>query len=189
MRETIHQYKEAVTKVIESINEKSVGSAVYALKKAREKNQRIFVIGNGGCASNASHFAVDLAIHAVPKNEKSFKVIAITENSPMITAYAAASGYESVFAAQLGGMMEVNDVVFALSINGNEQSILAAVQYAHAKNAYVVALTGKTGGKLRELADVCVHVDCEDLGMICDAHLVICHMLVYWFKENLAPVG
>jgi D-sedoheptulose 7-phosphate isomerase len=156
----------------------TVAKFVDILLSARERGARIFFCGNGGSAATASHFANDLGI-GTRTPSKPFRAIALTDNAAAITAIANDDGYDAVFVQQLQALMQKDDVVVAISASGNSSNVVRAVEYANARGAITVALTGFDGGRLRGLASLAVHVPTEkgEYGPVEDVHMVLDHLV------------
>ena len=166
---------------------------VETLQNARLEGRKVFVMGNGGSASTANHFVCDLAKNTRHDSLPHFRVIGLTDNMAIFSAYANDEGYENVFAAQLANLVEAEDVVIAISASGNSANVVKAIQEAKSYNAVTVGFTGFTGGKLASLVDIQVHVDSHVIEHVEDIHLMLEHMIVQAIKdmamaESLAKV-
>lgn len=166
---------------------------VETLQNARLEGRKVFVMGNGGSASTANHFVCDLAKNTRHDSLPHFRVIGLTDNMAIFSAYANDEGYENVFAAQLANLVEAEDVVIAISASGNSANVVKAIQEAKSYNAVTVGFTGFTGGKLASLVDIQVHVDSHVIEHVEDIHLMLEHMIVKAIKdmamaESLAKV-
>jgi D-sedoheptulose 7-phosphate isomerase len=180
----LQDYKTSVLAAIETINLDRVAHVIDILSRARDEGQRIFVCGNGGSASAASHFACDLVKGASFGRPKRFKIMALTDALPTLTAYSNDVSYECVFVEPLKNFAEPGDIVMAISGSGNSPNVLRAVEYGNSIGCQTIALTGRDGGKLGRLAALNVHVSSPHMGRIEDVHLVVLHMIVYHFMET-----
>ena len=177
-------YKSELIRTIDSIDLAKVQEAILWFESARERRQRIFVCGNGGSASTASHFACDMVKGASYQCEQPrFRIMALTDSLPTITAYSNDVSYECVFAEQLKNFAEPGDVVLAISGSGNSPNVLRAVEYANSIGCRTIALTGRDGGKLGPLAQLNIQVPVPHMGRIEDAHMIVCHMIGYYFMD------
>lgn len=145
----------------------------------------VFVLGNGGSAATASHFACDLAKGTRTEGVAPFRVMPLTDNMPLVTAWANDTSYERVFAEQLAALVRQGDVVVAISASGNSPNVLAAVETARLAGAFTIALTGQTGGTLRRLADLTIRVPADPIEQVEDAHMVMAHSLCVAIREKL----
>lgn len=145
-------------------------------------------MGNGGSAATASHFACDLAKGTIKDNpyiKKRFKVIALTDNIPLITAWSNDTDYSQVFIEQLRNLLNKDDVVIAISASGSSENVLKAVEYANQRGALTIGLTGFDGGKLKDIANKCLKVSSDSMERIEDVHLILEHLLCLWLREEL----
>jgi D-sedoheptulose 7-phosphate isomerase len=149
------------------------------LLRAYEEGRRIFLFGNGGSASLASHFACDLGKGTVIHGDhgKRFQAIALTDNLALLTAWANDSSYDDVFAEQLRNLIQPGDVAFAISGSGNSPNVLLALQVAREFGALNIGLGGFQGGKMKALCDICMVVPSDNMQIIEDLHVGIAHAL------------
>src|SRR5947209_20046794 len=145
----------------------------------------IFVVGNGGSGSNASHFCEDigkgtLKLPADLSNDakKRFRVLSLTDNTPYILAWGNDEGFDRVFVEQLRNLASPGDLLIAISGSGNSKNVLAAVEWANRSGLSTFGCTGFSGGKLRELAQKTLHVPLDDMGIVETLHLAAFHWVV-----------
>jgi D-sedoheptulose 7-phosphate isomerase len=177
-------YRSRVLDAISSLDLAKVDQAIAWFREARDNNRHIFVCGNGGSASTASHFACDIVKGASFERQQRFRILALTDSLPTLTAYSNDVCYECVFEEQLRNFAQRDDIVMAISGSGNSPNVVRAVEYGNQIGSKTIALTGRDGGKLGPLAQLNIHVPAEHMGRIEDAHLVVCHMIAYHFMEN-----
>ena len=156
------------------------------LLRAYHNDKQVFTIGNGGSSSTASHMAADLAKNTIGPNMRRFRITSLNDNASIVTALANDLGYEMVFAEQLVNLIRAGDVLIAVSASGNSPNVVNAIHYARRQSAHVVGLLGFDGGIAAELADNAIVVPSDNYGVVEDAHLVINHMLVEYFRDHLA---
>lgn len=181
-------YFQTLYEALKTISESAVERAVSILHQAYLEDRTIFVIGNGQSATTASAFALDLAKQTrVQPPRHRFRIIALTDNTAALTAWANDVDYKSVFVEQLKTLFRPGDTLLALSASGNSPNILAACAWVRDHGGKVVGLAGFEGGQLRTLADECLVVGIEDYGHIETAHLALLHYWVDLFRELLAP--
>lgn len=178
------QYKAELLKTIESIPLDKVSQAIEWLKEARAGGRQVFVCGNGGSASTASHFACDLVKGASYQRASRFRIMALTDSLPTITAYANDVSYDAVFVEQLKNFAQPGDIVMCLSGSGNSPNVLRAMQYANSIGCRTIALTGRDGGQLGPMAQLNIQVPAPHMGRIEDGHMIVCHMIGYYFMEE-----
>ena len=156
--------------------------------RARADDRTIFFFGNGGSASTASHFVTDIAKVAGGTaglgKGKRFRCVSLNDNTPGVTAWANDVGYPEVFAGQLKALAEQGDVVVAISGSGNSPNVLEGVRAARAMGLTTIGLTGMGGGKLKELVDVPLVVPSNSMQHTEDAHLVVCHILTAYLRDE-----
>lgn len=182
MKSTIDQYVTGLKEALTAIDPDTFQKLVERLDATRSVDRKILVMGNGGSASTASHFACDFSKNAVPGDLNRFRVVALTDSIASITAYANDVSYDQVFTEQMKNLLDPDDVVIAISASGNSPNIVAGVDYARKHGAFVIGLSGFSGGKLKELADLNINIPAETYEQIEDVHLTITHLIVTHFK-------
>lgn len=156
------------------------------LLDAYENGRMIYLFGNGGSAALASHFACDLGKGTINESKKRFRVLALTDNVPLMTAWANDAKYEDIFAEQLANFVRKDDVAFAISGSGNSQNVLNALKLAREAEATTIGLVGYRGGRMKELCDVCVTVPSDNMQIIEDLHLCVAHALFSAVRRKLS---
>ena len=177
-------YKTEILKAIETIDLEKVSQAIEWFKEARAQGRHIFVCGNGGSASTASHFACDMVKGASYNRNHRFRIMALTDQLPTLTAYANDVSYDCVFVEQLRNFAQLGDLVMALSGSGNSPNVIRAIEYANSIGCRTIALTGRDGGKLGPLAQLNIQVAAPHMGRIEDGHMIACHMIGYYFMDS-----
>jgi len=150
---------------------------VDIILEANRRRRHLYIVGNGGSASTATHFACDLSKATIVDGRARLRVSSLSDNISLLTAWANDTSYDNVFAEQLSNLLDSDDVVVAISASGNSPNVLAAVQLARARGAVTVALVGFTGGALKHAVDVAVHVPSDSYGVVEDCHLVLEHAI------------
>jgi len=182
-------YFNYLMQVLDSITPDSIDSLVEEFEDIRATGNTIFVVGNGGSAATATCMANDIGFDVIKKSgvDKPFKVMALTDNTSVITAIANDVGYENVFVNQLKIHYRQGDKLLAISASGNSPNVLAAAEWVKEQGGSVLSFVGFTGGKLKELSNVVVHVKSEagEYGPVEDAHLMLNHILAHWFQFKL----
>jgi len=178
------EYKRSALEAIERIDLEKVNQAIEWFREARDAGRRIFVCGNGGSASTASHFACDMVKGASFNRPTRFRILALTDSLPTLTAYSNDVGYHVVFAEQLRNFAEPGDLFMAISGSGNSPNVVCSMEYANSVGCRTIALTGRDGGKLGPLAQLNIQVAVPHMGRIEDAHMVACHMICYYFMDT-----
>ncbi len=186
--EEIRQYLNEVQQVLGRIAPEALEEVIDVLLSAVYVGSTIFTIGNGGSAATASHFACDLAKGAIVPGSPRFRVIALTDNVPLITAWSNDVSYENVFAEQLSNLMGRGDVVVAFSGSGNSPNILRAVALARQQGSITIGFSGFDGGQLSRMVDVPVVVSCYCMEQVEDVHLVLCHLTATVLRQRLQRI-
>ncbi len=154
--------------------------------EAYKKDKQVFIMGNGGSASTASHCALGFEKQSSVEGKPRLKSKSLADNIALITAWANDIDYDAVFIEQLKNQLEEGDVVIGISASGNSPNILRAIEYARIKGAITIGFTGFGGGKLKQLVDESVVLSSRDYGQVEDTHLVLTHILSDMLKDRIA---
>ena len=183
MRDWIENYIEAQKAALDSIPVGQVESIITKLKETLREDRQIFVFGNGGSASNASHFSTDLGKGSSDALGKRFRVLSLNDNVSWMTALGNDYAYEDVFVRQLENYAKPGDIALTLSVSGSSPNLVKAFEWANQNGLHTIALVGGKRGKLAALASEAVVIDDTHYGRAEDAQMGICHMLCYAFME------
>lgn len=183
--ERIQKYITHLQDVLSRLNLEDVQKSISVIMDAYQADKQIFVIGNGGSASTASHLACDLGKGTSVEGKKRFRVISLTDNVPTMTAWSNDVSYDDVFVEQLKNTVNSGDVVVGISASGNSENVIRAMQYAADISCVTIGWSGFGGGRLAKICDVNVVVDSSDYGPVEDVHLILNHILHAWIKEEL----
>ncbi len=162
----------------------SLEGLIDVLRSAREEGRKVFTFGNGGSAAAASHLACDLAKGTINGAGKRFRVICLSDNLPLITAWANDSDYTAVFVEQLDPLLETDDVVIGISGSGNSRNVIRAIDLAKARGGFTVGLTGFDGGELAQRASLAFIVPSSNMQQIEDVHMVIIHLVTSFLRDT-----
>lgn len=186
VRTFFDSYLKGFHATMKRINVAEVKELVDGILRARAQDKQIFIIGNGGSASLASHFATDLIKERFPDPRYLFRVSSLTDNVSVITAAGNDFGYENVFVSQLKPWLREDDVVIAISSSGNSPNILKALELSQEVGATSYGLFGFDGGKGAELADNLVHIPCKkgQYGFAEDATSLLVHVATVMIYEH-----
>lgn len=177
-------YLNELSNISQSINTKEFESFVAEVKEAFNRGSQIFVCGNGGSASTASHFACDINKGVSFGKDKRFKVICLNDNIPTMMAYANDVSYDDVFVEQLKNFLVKDDLVIGVSSSGNSENVLRAIRYGNDSGGKTFGMCGYGGGKLKELTHKSLVINSNDIQKVEDLHLIIFHCAMQWFKSN-----
>jgi D-sedoheptulose 7-phosphate isomerase len=184
VREWIAEYVRQQKAALDSIPAEAVAELIELFREAHRNDRQIFVFGNGGSASNSSHFITDLGKGASDKLRSRFRCLSLNDNISWITALGNDYAYEDVFLRQLQNFARPGDIAMTMSVSGNSPNLVKAIDWAVNNGMYTVALVGAKRGRLAQLAQKVIVIDSEHYGRVEDAHMGICHMLCYAFMEN-----
>lgn len=162
---------------------------IDAMMDAYREGQRIFVMGNGGSASTASHWVCDINKGCCLGKEKKFKMICLNDSISTMLAYANDHSYEDIFVQQLKNFFVPGDVVIGISGSGNSQNVLRAIEYANVNKGTTVGLCGFSGGRLYTMVDIPILVNAHDMQKVEDVHMIVAHMAMQRILEELGGWG
>jgi D-sedoheptulose 7-phosphate isomerase len=177
IHQVLDRYMEQVRATIAGLDVETIGQIVEVLHEARIERRRIFIFGNGGSAATASHFACDLNKGAICSGQPRFRAIALTDCMPLLSAWANDTAYENIFAQQLENHVEPGDVVIGISGSGNSMNVVNALKLANIRGATTIALTGFDGGKVKDIAHICLIVRNNSIEQVEDIHLLLGHAI------------
>jgi D-sedoheptulose 7-phosphate isomerase len=174
---SIREYILQVRGTIEKISDDCVDQAISALYTAWSDGKQVFILGNGGSASTASHMANDLCKATAVVGKQRMRAIALTDCVSLITAWANDVSFDSIFKEQLENLLNSGDVVMAISASGNSPNVLRALEYAAEKKAITIGWTGESGGTLKHMVDICLQAPSDDVGIIESVHVLLDHLV------------
>jgi D-sedoheptulose 7-phosphate isomerase len=179
------EYLSAMQHLLQRVDHAVIDQMVEAVWRGYEAGKTLFLFGNGGSAALASHFACDIGKGTIARRQKRLKTIALTDNVPLITAWANDKSYEDIFSEQLDGLAEKGDVAMAISGSGNSPNVIKGLQAARRLGLETLVLTGFAGGKAKPLADLCLVVPSDSMQHIEDAHLCATHAIFLAVRERM----
>jgi len=182
-------YLQETRSILERLPVETVGRIFTILRDAYQDDRQVILMGNGGSAALASHFAVDLGKGTVAPGRRRFRVVSIVDNTPVMTAYANDFSYADVFSEQIRSLARAGDVVFGVSGSGNSPNVLNGLKAAREVGATTVVLTGFAGGKAIELADITLVVPSDDMQHIEDCHLMLTHLYMQAMRDLVREDG
>jgi len=192
----IAAYFTELEQMMRSISQENLQNVLRLLEDCYHNGRRVFIMGNGGSAATASHFALDLAKNTIMPQAPRLKAISLTDHVPLITAWSNDTAYEHIFAEQLANLIEPGDVVIGISASGNSLNVINALILARQSRAFTVGILGATGGKIKDIVDAYVLAPGQNIEQEEDAHLIIAHVItrhmrvvVRLYAETLALVG
>lgn len=199
IREYIDEYFSKMNSLMGDIPKDKIEQVVETLYNAWQKDTQVFIMGNGGSASTASHFACDLAKGTIIKNKRRFKVTSLVDNVPLVSSWTNDSGFGSIFVEQLRPWLKKDDVLIGISVHGGSdageagpwsQNLVKAMKLAKERGANIIGFSGFGGGALEDMADICITVpiNSEPLGtpLVESFHVLIHHLVGSALKQRIA---
>ena len=177
--EQIKQYIEMEKNVLSSLDSDDINEIMNVLENARLKGRRIFICGNGGSASTASHMECDFNKGISYAQDVKYDIECLSDNVAMMMAIANDIGYEDIFAVPLKNKLKKGDIVIGISGSGNSENVIRAFEYANNLGADTIAFTGYSGGKLKKMAKYSIHVNIDNMQIVEDVHLILNHMMMF----------
>ncbi len=172
----ITDYLKEINHVVDQLPHDTINAIITALAQARDNGRHIFVMGNGGSGATASHAVNDFTKLAYQQGKPRLKVIALTDNMPLILAVANDWDYSRIFVEQLMALAEPDDLLIGISGSGNSPSVITAMDWANANGLTTIGLTGRDGGQLKDKTNLCLIVATDSMTHIEDAHMMLCHI-------------
>lgn len=182
----ISAYLQKEIEVLNALDTDSINAAMNLLFETFEAEKNIYIFGNGGSASTASHYQNDFNKGISEYTEKKFRFVCLNDNAATVMAIANDIGYEEIFRFQLRGRLTNRDLVIGISGSGNSPNVVNAVKYAKECGGKVIGITGFDGGKLKELADILLHAPVNSMQITEDVHMIFDHMIMAIFYKTLA---
>jgi D-sedoheptulose 7-phosphate isomerase len=170
-------YFRQLSDVLQKLPFALIDKLTEALWNAYRGNRTVYVFGNGGSAALASHCACDLGKGTAVNGSPRFRALALTDNVPLLTAWANDARYEDIFTEQLRSFLQKGDVAFAISASGNSPNVLNALDLAQEMGALTMGLTGFQGGKMKSRCELCVVTPSQNMQIIEDVHLSVTHSI------------
>ncbi len=181
--EPISQYFSELEQMVQAISLANLQQVLHLLEEAYYNGHRIFIMGNGGSAATASHFALDLAKNTIMPNAPRVKAISLTDHVPLITAWSNDTAYEHIFAEQLANLVEPGDVAIGISTSGNSPNVMNALTLAKRSRACTIGLLGARGGKIKDIVDAYVLAPGQNIEQEEDAHMILAHIITRHMRE------
>ena len=181
----LENYFDEMKATIERIDPGQVQSAMDAILDAYRMNSTVYIFGNGGSASTASHIVCDFNKGISLGLDNKFNFICLNDNIATMMAISNDVSYDQVFSVPLVGGLKEGDLVFGISGSGNSKNVINAVEYAKSRGNKVISLTGYDGGKLNGLSDYPIHVPIKDMQKAEDSHMMILHAMAQVLAKHL----
>ena len=180
-------YARTVAEALNSVRPSEIDRAVAELKRAIAHNNLIFSCGNGGSAAIANHLTCDCSKGIATDTTLRPRVMSLSATVELITAIANDIEYAEVFVHQLRNAARPGDVLITISSSGNSENIVRALAWARANGLVTIALSGFSGGRSTQTADINLHVAAENYGIVEDAHQSLMHIMAQYVRMSEIP--
>lgn len=182
-QENIREYLEMEIKTLEALDVDMIDRGMREIEAAYRREGTIYIFGNGGSGSTASHYTNDFNKGLSENLEKKFRFVCLNENIPTVLAVANDFGYEEVYRYQLRGRLRPGDLVIGISGSGNSKNVLNAIAYAKEQGVRTMGIVGYDGGELKRMADVSLHVPVMNMQLSEDVHMIFDHLMMTVFAK------
>ncbi len=183
--QTAQEFIASLKECLDEIPLDRVEAVTELLFQAYQRNKQVFIMGNGGSAATASHFACDLGKETVVEGRPRFRVLSLNDNVPLMTALSNDFGYNAIFKEQLSNLVNEGDIVIGITGSGNSANVLEAIEYARSRKAITIGLIGFGGGKLKDLVDEAIVISSTNYGHVESVHLIIEHLIAEIFRAKI----
>jgi D-sedoheptulose 7-phosphate isomerase len=182
----LKNYKIRLNRILDQLTHDNLEPVITAIIDTFKRGNTLFVAGNGGSAATASHMQVDFSFFVRYFTQFRPKIRAITDNVPMMTAVGNDTSFDDIFVEQLKGHFVPGDSLLCISASGNSENVVRAAQFANDNGGVSIAWVGFSGGKLKDVSKVSLHLENEkgDYGPIEDMHMILDHMIVNYLAED-----
>ena len=180
----INDYLELEKKIIDQLDRDEINKAMNLLEETRLNGHNVYTFGNGGSASTAEHMENDFNKGISVK----YNFKCLNSNMATVMAIANDNGYDRIFVQQLENKLRPGDVVVAISGSGNSANVIKAVEYAKQMGCKVIGMTGYSGGKLKQMADISLHVPLDNMQIAEDVHIIFNHMMMFILCNELTGI-
>lgn len=188
-KEFFSQYTNDLSALLKAIDLDAVERVGLVIWRAYRDGRTVFIIGNGGSAATASHFACDLAKGATVPGKRRVRVVSLTDNVALMTAIGNDIGYEELFTEQVANLAEKGDLLIAISASGNSPNILHTLRWAKENDVVTVAVLGFDGGEAAKIAEHFVVAESRNYGLVEDFHLIFEHAMSQWLRQKIEAEG
>ncbi|HBI62346.1 MAG TPA: phosphoheptose isomerase [Lachnospiraceae bacterium] len=180
----LREYLDEEIRIINSVDLKDINNVMNVFEKARKDGRKIFICGNGGSAATASHFTSDFNKGVSEELDVKYNFECLSDNVPMMMAVANDVSYDEVFRMPLKNKMKPGDVFVGISGSGNSKNVVNGMRYAKSIGGITVAIVGYSGGKLKGMADYCIHINVDNMQIVEDLHMVMDHLMMFTLRNS-----
>lgn len=188
MSEPVRAFVDEMLTAVGLLRHEEIAAAAELIRDARRGDRGVYLCGNGGSASTASHLAADLGKNVRTRTGRPLRVVSLTDNAAWLTALANDEGYAACFVGQLRNHLQPDDLVIGISASGESENVVRAFEFAHARRAHRLALVGFDGGRLARMATRRLWVDSYDYGIVESVHVMVAHLFVRLLSAEERPV-
>lgn len=185
----IIEYINHEIETIKALDVDSINAAINLLEETRLNGGSVYIFGNGGSSTTASHYQNDFNKGISEYAEKKYDFHCLNDNIATVMAIANDISFDEVFRFQLCGRLKEDDIVIAISGSGNSKNVINGVKYAREQGCKVITLTGYDGGKLKSMADVTLHVPINSMQITEDVHMILDHLMMAVLYKNLYSIN
>lgn len=185
MKNFSHEYIDGLVELLNRFPHSDFDNFIQIMLEAYKKEKRIFVMGNGGSASTASHWVCDMNKGCCLALEKKFKMLCLNDSISSMLAYGNDLSYNDIFVEQLKNFFEPGDIVMGISGSGNSENVIRAIDYAGKNGGKTIGLVGYSGGRLKGIVDLALWADIHDMQKVEDLHMIIVHMCMQRIDKEL----
>jgi D-sedoheptulose 7-phosphate isomerase len=194
----IRNYLSDMKNVIDGISDADIDKAVGILFEAWKKGNTVYICGNGGSASTATHFVCDMAKTTIVEGKKRFKAFCLNDNIPLVSALTNDNGFDNIYYEQLRASFQKGDVLICISVHGGvgedkagawSQNLIKAMKYAQETGGKTIGLAGFDGGLMKKIADACVVMPVESTPHVESLHLAIEHLICQCLRQRIMENG
>ncbi len=189
LSEHAKEYLERLQLLLGHLDDRVLEQIEREFTRVYNQDATIYIIGNGGSASTASHMSADLSKGTSCPPYRRLRVVSLTDNMAWFSAIANDIGYQEVFTEQLRHILRPEDLLVAISASGNSPNVVSAVEFAKRIGTTTISLLGFQGGTLKETSDIALHLPSNDYGTIEDTHLILNHVLVEFMRDMIKNQG
>lgn len=178
------QYQKEFIETLQSLDIGMIEAIGDKIEAARSGNNQVFLIGNGGSAASASHWACDFGKGINVDGKKRLRIVSLADNHSLMSAIGNDYGYENIFLEQLKNLLSPGDLVIGLSVSGDSENVVRAFRYARQNQATVISLIGKKMGRMRQCSDLSLVIPSENYGIVEDIHMYVNHVISQYMKRQ-----
>lgn len=182
-RSGLQEYLNKEIEVIKRIDIESINTIMNILENARIMDKKIYICGNGGSAATASHYCCDFNKGVSETLEKKYNMECLSDNIPGLMAVANDMGYKEIFRFPLRNKMNKGDILIGISGSGNSENVICAMEYAKMAGGQTIAIVGYDGGRMKKIADYCIHIEINNMQIAEDIHMIVDHLMMYVLKH------